>query len=246
MIEDLLDEARAKYSVIEPHFASDNPEAVFVKNLENVQGDERDEIYFSVGYAKDAQGRLRMHFGPLSLSGGERRLNVAITRARAQLRVFSTLRAEDIDLSRTRATGAAHLRSFLQFAARGADRRDDQAAPSFESQFEREVHQTLVNAGHRVRTAVGCAGYRVDLAVERPDQPGVYALGIELDGPRWAGAKTARDRERLRKQVLETLGWKVYRVWSTEWARDPEREAERLLTAVNKSLPVSARTAAAV
>ncbi len=241
LIEDLLDEARGKHPDIEPHFAPEAGEPVFVKNLENVQGDERDEIYFSVGYAKDERGRLRMHFGPLSTSGGERRLNVAITRARAQLRVFSTLRSDDIDLSRTRSTGTAHLRAFLQFAASGAGTRSVTGAASFDSAFHREVHDALVKAGHRVRTAVGCAGYRVDLAIERPDAPGTFALGIELDGPRWASAKCARDRERLRRQVLASLGWRMHRVWSTDWARDPEREAQRLMDAVNQVLPARTR-----
>lgn len=234
LIEELLDGARARHPELEPHFSGAEP--VFVKNLENVQGDERDEIYFSIGYAKDERGRLRMHFGPLSSAGGERRLNVAITRARSQLRVFSTLCAEDIDLARTKARGTAHLRSFLEFASRGAASRPDASVPSFESAFDREVHEVLTRAGHRVRTAVGCAGYRVSLGVERPGQPGVFALGVELDGPGWAAAHSARDRERLRWQVLEALGWKMHRIWSTEWSRDPEGEAGRLLEAVHGAI----------
>ncbi len=234
LVEDLLDEARAAHPEIEPHFTSAEP--VFVKNLENVQGDERDEIYFSIGYAKDEAGRLRMHFGPLSTSGGERRLNVAITRARCQMRVFSTLRAEDIDLARTGAVGARHLRSFLQFAARGAEVREAGAGPAFESRFHREVHDAIVAAGYRVATSVGCAGYRVDLAIERPESPGVYALGDELDGPRWARAEPARERERLRKQVLASLGWRMHRVWTPEWSRSPADETNRILRALEAAL----------
>lgn len=234
LIEDLLDEARSQHPEIEAHFQSEEP--VFVKNLENVQGDERDEILFSIGYAKDESGRLRMHFGPLSTAGGERRLNVAITRARCQLRVFSTLAPADIDLGRTHATGAAHLKSFLQFVARGATTRNISASSAFESRFHREVHDAIVGAGYQVAMAVGCAGYRVDLAVEKPGHPGVYVLGIELDGPRWASAETARDRERLRHEVLGSLGWHMVRVWTPAWARDPQGQLSRILTTLEKAL----------
>lgn len=233
LIEDMLDEARGEHPEIEAHFSSEEP--VFVKNLENVQGDERDEILFSIGYARDDGGRLRMHFGPLSSKGGERRLNVAITRARKQLRVFSTLRPEDIDLSRTASIGAAHLRAFLLFAA-GSATPTQIHGKHFESHLHREVHDALAAAGYEVATSVGCAGYRVDLAVERPDTPGTYALGIEFDGPRWARAETARDRERLRGEVLGSLGWHLARVWTPAWARDPEGERRRLLEAVEVAL----------
>lgn len=236
LIEDLLDEARVDHPEIEPHFTSEEP--VFVKNLENVQGDERDEILFSVGYARDEMGRLRMQFGPLSNAGGERRLNVAITRARCQLRIFSTLRPEDIDLSRTQSVGAAHLRAFLQYAGRGA-RSQERTVNAFESPYHREIYTALTSAGYKVATSVGCAGYRVDLAVERPDRPGTYLLGIELDGPRWAAAGTARDRERLRKEVLASLGWKIVSVWTPEWARNPKGEAQRLLDEIGRHLALS-------
>lgn len=234
LIEDLIDEARSLHPEIEAHFTSDEP--VFVKNLENVQGDERDEILFSVGYAKDEKGRLRMHFGPLSNKGGERRLNVAITRARKQLRVFSTLRPEDIDLARTHSIGAAHLRAFLQFAARQSETTLQRPAPVFESPFHREIHDALTMAGYRVIPSVGCAGYRIDLAVEHPRSPGTYLLGIELDGPRWARGETARDRERLRKEVLASLGWQLARVWTPAWSRDPKGETRRLVEQLEAAL----------
>lgn len=237
LIEDMLDEARSEHPEIEGHFSSDEP--VFVKNLENVQGDERDEILFSVGYARDENGRMRMHFGPLSSKGGERRLNVAITRARKQLRVFSTLRAEEIDLSRTSSIGAAHLREFLRFAAQGMERHSA-GVVHFESAFHREIHAALTKEGYRIATSVGCAGYRLDLAVEHPAAPGTYVLGIEIDGPRWARAETARDRERLRGQVLASLGWRLARVWTPAWARDLEGETRRLIEAVKSALEAPA------
>lgn len=233
LIEDMLDDARAVHPEIEGHFTSDEP--VFVKNLENVQGDERDEILFSVAYAKDQHGKMRMHFGPLSSKGGERRLNVAITRARRQLRVFSTLRPEDIDLRRASSIGAAHLREFLRFAAQRSER-SKAGATQFESAFHEEIHSALTQAGHRVVSSVGTVGYRVDLAVEHPDTPGTYLLGIEIDGPNWARAKAARDRERLRGQVLSSLGWRLTRVWTPAWAHDPEGETRRLLEAIESAL----------
>ncbi len=241
LIEDLLDERRARLPDLEPHFAADHPrgEPVFVKNLENVQGDERDEILFSIGYARDEQGKLRMHFGPLSLAGGERRLNVAITRARCELRVFSTLTHDQIDLCRTNSVGARHLRDFLEYASRQAT-----AAPQSSTaldgdpdrRFEREVCAALTAAGHRVDVDVGCGAYRVDLAVVHPKRPGVYALAVELDGASYRSAHTARDRDRLRRQVLEALGWRVCRVWSGDWWFDPEGEKRRLLDAVGNAL----------
>ncbi|MBI5532343.1 MAG: DUF4011 domain-containing protein [Deltaproteobacteria bacterium] len=236
LIQDLLDERRAQMPEIEKHFSGVEP--VFVKNLENVQGDERDEILFSIGYARDERGRLRMHFGPLSIAGGERRLNVAVTRARRQLRVFSTLTYDQIDTARTSAIGAAHLRDFLEYAARFG-----QAAASIRvqehdhpSEFEREIAQALTGLGHRVDSQVGCGGYRIDLAVAHPTEPGVYVLGVECDGPNYHAAKTARDRDRLRGQVLESLGWRMLRVWSSDWLFDPQAQIERINKAIEEAL----------
>src|SRR5690606_26320220 len=168
LIEDLLERARAEFPELEPHFSDDHPAPVFVKNLENVQGDERDEMYFSIGYARDEQGRLRMHFGPLSTSGGERRLNVAITRAKMQLHVFSTLKAEDIDLSRTRAVGTAHLRSFLAYAARGAGAQSEDGAASFITPLEKDLFDTLTASSHRLATGIASAADQAELAGRHP------------------------------------------------------------------------------
>ncbi len=246
LIEDLLEEARALYPEIEPHFSGD--EGTFVKNLENVQGDERDEILFSIGYAKDEAGKLRMHFGPLSNVGGERRLNVAVTRARQQLRVFSTLTHDQIDLGRTQALGAQHLRQFLEYAwRRGGEAA--QAAPESElpSAFERDVRRALLERGHQVHAAIGCGAYRVDLAVEHPARSGEYLLGVELDGPAYASGQTARDRDRLRAQVLGSLGWRMHRIWSADWWFDRERELGRLHAALQAALEAYAqRSASAV
>jgi hypothetical protein len=237
LVSDLLDEARRTHPGIEGHFAGLD-ESVFVKNLENVQGDERDEILFSVGYGPDANGKVWMNFGPLNRDGGERRLNVAVTRARMKLRVFSTLTHHQIDLSRTAAKGARHLKAFLRYVEEQGGERPARTGPNgdFDSDFERQVHDALVAAGHTVDTQVGCSGYRIDLAVGHPDRPGEYLLGIECDGAPYHSAATARDRDRLREQVLRGLGWRMHRVWSTDWWFDRPRERERLEAAIAEAL----------
>jgi very-short-patch-repair endonuclease len=234
LIRELLDRERESHPELEKHWAGTEP--MFVKNLENVQGDERDEILFSVAYAKNEKGKLNHHFGPLSNPGGERRLNVAITRARKMLRVFSTLTHDQIELSRTNAQGAEDLRAFLRFAVeRGHQSQHRVSAPVFDSALERDVHQTLTDAGYVVRTKLGCGAYRVDLAVEHPKQPGVFALAIECDGPMYDSAKACRDRDRLRAEVLRDLSWRTYRVWSMAWHFGREREIEKLLAAVKEA-----------
>jgi very-short-patch-repair endonuclease len=249
LIENLLLEERERFPEIEPHFAEDHPqrgEKVFIKNLETVQGDERDEVFFSIGYGPDAQGKLVMNFGPLNRDGGERRLNVAVTRARMQLRVFSSIKAGDIDTNRTKAKGSADLKAFLRFAE---DRMlssldtNDEPSGDFDSDFERDVYDVLRASGHRVHTQVGCGGYRIDLAVSHPKQKGVFALGIECDGAAYHSGPTARDRDRLRPSVLEGLGWKLHRIWSTDWVYERQREMKRVEEAIEAAC--SAEPAAA-
>ena len=225
LIEDLLDEARREHPEVE-RFFTEAEEPVFVKNLENVQGDERDTIIFSVGFGPDDNGRMSVNFGPLNAGGGERRLNVAITRARSRLLVFASMHADAIDLSRTRAVGVHHFRRFLEYAERGPSAIAEAGGAHREamtpSDLERALSEALTARGWVVDSRVGCAGYRVDLAVRDPDAPGRYVLGIECDGPMYAGAKTARDRDRTRHSVLQGLGWRLTRVWSTAWRLDPE------------------------
>jgi very-short-patch-repair endonuclease len=234
LIEDLLDQERSKHPEIEPFFAAVT-EPVFVKNLENVQGDERDTILFSICYGPDPAGKVHENYGPLNLQGGERRLNVAITRARRELCVFSSVRADQI-ANRTAAIGARHLRTFLDYAQRGevallaavaADPRGE-----VESPFEAAVRDELVRRGHEVHPQVGCSGYRIDLCVVDPDAPGRYLLGIECDGATYHSAATARDRDRLRAAVLAGLGWRLHRIWSTDFWQDPNGEMERVETAI--------------
>lgn len=237
LVEDLLDVARGKYPEIEPYFTTVS-EPVFVKNLETVQGDERDVILFSICYGPDAAGITRMNFGPLNNKGGERRLNVAITRARKQLLVFSRLTPEQIDLSRTQAVGVNHLRAFLDYAKRGPvafAEEVSQTTGEVESYFEQSVLDELTKRGWRVDAQVGCSGYRIDLAVRDPDAPGRYLLGVECDGANYHSAKSARDRDRLRQAVLEGLGWRLHRIWSTDWWLQRPKQIAKLEEALRVS-----------
>ena len=238
LVEDLLEVARARHPEIEPFFGNVE-EPVFVKNLENVQGDERDVILFSVAYGPDQAGKVSMNFGPLNRDGGERRLNVAITRAREQLVVFSTLQPDMIDLARTSAKGVAHFKRFLDFARRGpqalAEVKTAQAAAERESPFEEAVARELEERGWSVRQQVGSSGFRVDLAVLDPERPGSYLLGVECDGANYQASRAARDRDRLRQAVLNGLGWRLHRIWSSDWWFDPAREIQRLEEALRQA-----------
>jgi very-short-patch-repair endonuclease len=236
LIDDLLEEARRQNPEIEPYFADGSAEPVFIKNLENVQGDERDVILFSICYGPDAAGKVSMNFGPMNRDGGERRLNVAITRARQEVIVFSTLRAEHIDLSKSRSKGVADLKSFLDYAERGpvaiAERRSGDGEGECESPFEVEVCHALREKGYTVHPQVGCSGYRIDLAIVDPERPGRYLLGIECDGANYHRSRTARDRDKLRESILVGLGWTIHRVWSTDWWEKPAEELARIESAI--------------
>ncbi|MFD2785657.1 DUF3320 domain-containing protein [Hymenobacter rubripertinctus] len=210
-------------------------EPFFVKNLENVQGDERDVIFISIGYGRTRQGKLAMSFGPLNAEGGERRLNVLITRARQRCEVFTNLRPADLDLTRTPARGVAALKAFLQFA--GAEN-DPIAAPLPEAQpapetpFEDVVGRALTARGYVVRRRVGSRGFALDLAVVDVTTPGAFRLGIICDAAPYAAARSARDRDRLRPAVLASRGWRLHHVWSTDWFRNPAAALEQLVAAI--------------
>lgn len=231
LIEDLLDEERRNNPSIEPYFAEVELEPVFVKNLESVQGDERDIMYFSITYGPDLSGAVSMNYGPMNREGGERRLNVAITRARHELRVFSSLKAEQMDLARTQSIGVRDLKLFLEFAERGPRALAEGSTGSlgdFESPFEESVASALVRKGWVLHTQVGVSTFRVDLAVVHPDAPGAYLAGIECDGATYHRSATARDRDKLREQVLRGLGWEILHVWSTDWWIDATGALEKL------------------
>ncbi|MFK7693003.1 DUF3320 domain-containing protein [Paenibacillus sp. HJGM_3] len=246
LIEDLLDEAFRKEPELE-QLAARLHEPIFIKNLENVQGDERDVILFSIGYGPDAAGKVVLNFGPLNREGGWRRLNVAVSRARHEMHVFSALRADHLDVSRTRAHGVSALRSFLEYAEKGvsalgvdADRLDTRTEG-----MEAQIAEALRREGYQVELHVGASGYRMDLAIVNPAAPDTYLLAILCDGSGYRAGKTARDREVLRGQVLRQLGWQTHRVWSMDWLDNPEKEIARIVEAAQAAAAVRAERAAA-
>ncbi len=248
LIEDLLEKARRDYPQIEPFFAEDNIEAVFVKNIESVQGDERSIIYFSMTYGKDHSGRLSMNFGPMNQEGGHRRLNVAITRARNEMHVYSSMQPEDIDLSRTAAVGVKDMKHFMDFAKRGVraiGESIERPLGTFDSPFEEQVAARLAERGWTVHSQIGVSGFRIDLGVVHPDQAGRYLAGIECDGATYHRSATARDRDFLRQQVLEGLGWKILRVWSTDWWINPEDCTDKVDQQLRELLESSGEDSAA-
>ena len=213
---------------IEEFFLEGGAEPFFVKNLETIQGDERDVIFLSVGYGPDASGYMAMSFGPLSNDGGQRRLNVLISRARERMEVFSSITADAIDLARTQSEGVGVLKTFLRYAQTGILGVGEVTGREPDSDFEEEVGRALTMLGHDVVHQVGTAGFFIDLAIVDPSNPGRYALGIECDGATYHASRSARDRDRLRQAVLEDRGWRIHRVWSTDWFKDPDAELRKI------------------
>ncbi|MDQ0935189.1 AAA domain-containing protein [Streptomyces turgidiscabies] len=207
----------------------------FIKSLEQVQGDERDAIILSIGYGKAANGRLAMTFGPLNNDGGERRLNVAITRARQSMTVVSSFTHHDFDpgkLKTTRNRGPEMLRAFLEYCSHGGDlhRTGTAHTDSALNGFELQVLAALEAAHVPVTPQWGVSGYRIDFALGHPDRPGQMILAVETDGDRYHRAPSARDRDRLRQEHLERLGWRFHRIWAADWFTHPHTELDRLLT----------------
>lgn len=235
LIEDMLNDALAKDENLAVR-AAELPESIFVKNLENVQGDERDIIMFSIGYGPDKDGIVGMNFGPLNQEGGWRRLNVAISRAREEMLIFSTLTPEKIDLSKTDAPGVEGLKGFLEFAMLGnkalfakaelvSKQKDDVA---------RSIAAKLKADGIRAEINVGTSKYRVDIGIVDPDDENKYILGILLDGENYMRSKTANDRNVLQPSVLTGLGWNLHRVWTLDWFDTPDREYRKILEVLDK------------
>ena len=231
LIEDILVDELAKNPQLERR-AYDCEEPIFIKNLENVQGDERDVILFSVGYGPDKSGKVSMNFGPLNNQGGERRLNVAVSRARNEMMVFSTLQPEQIDLNRSQARGVEGLKRFLEFARSG--RMPVAAAQVTEQQSETPVIDSVADQlrahGYQVDTQVGRSRFKVDLAVIDPDNSEGYIMGIMIDGRRYYNTLTERDREICQPGVLQGLGWNLQRVWTVDWFMNRERVLTRLIS----------------
>ena len=236
LVEDLIDRRSEGCDWAADFFDDSRPDAFFVKNLENVQGDERDVIIFSIAYAPDAQGRFAMSFGPINRPGGERRLNVAITRAREQVVIFASTHSSDIHAERTNSVGVKHLKALMEYAETGhlegnAAKADGQDTVG----IKKTVCDCLAANGYSFETDVGMSSYPVDVAVRDPDNLGRFILGIECDSERYAAQHTVRDRDVLREDVLKGMGWKIFHAWSMDWAFDRKHAEARLLAMLTKT-----------
>jgi very-short-patch-repair endonuclease/DNA polymerase III delta prime subunit len=228
LILDELDRMRREHPEVEWFFSRGGEQKFFVKNLENIQGDDRDVILLSVTYGPDASGVIRRNFGPINKEGGWRRLNVLTTRAKRRLRIFSSMRGEQIHVQNI-SRGAMLLRRYLKYAETGEYEGTTIGPGEPESPFERAVIQALHGKGYQTVSQVGEAGYRIDIGVLDREMPGRFVCGIECDGASYHSAATVRDRDRLRQQVLEDRGWVIHRVWSTDWFQDRKSQMERLV-----------------
>jgi very-short-patch-repair endonuclease len=236
-IEEALRRALHERDDLEAFFDENREERFFVKNLERVQGDERDAIILTVGYGKTPDGRMQYRFGPLNQEGGERRLNVAVTRAKSRMTVVSSFTSEDMDPDRCNARGAELLRLYLQYGESRGDKLDRHALESPKlNPFEIDVRDALTRAGIPLVCQLGCSGYRIDFAAKHPTQPGRMVLAIETDGASYHSGTTARDRDRLRQEHLENLGWRFHRIWSQDWFTNRDQEIERAVAAYHAAV----------
>jgi very-short-patch-repair endonuclease len=209
-------------------------DSFFVKNLENVQGDERDVIFISTVYGKDAAGNFFQRLGPINGAYGHRRLNVLFTRAKQQVRLFTSMKSSDLRIEAATRWGVKALKNYLAYAKDGHIDRIEQTSREPDSEFERWVMRMLQERGYEVVPQLGVAGYFIDLAVRHPDRRGSYILGVECDGAMYHSARSVRDRDRLRQEVLERLRWSIYRIWSTDWFRNPKAEIQKLVKAIEE------------
>ncbi len=238
LIADLIDQSAQDdpfvAAFLEHH--SNQLDKLIIKNLENIQGDERDVIIVSVTYGPDEHGNVYQRFGPVTGSYGARRLNVLFTRARDRIVVVSSMRSSHVRVGESSSLGVRTLRDYLEYAETGRVTEALVTGRSPESPFEIEVAQALRGQGFEVDNQIGVAGYFVDLAVRHPRQVGRFVLGIECDGATYHSSKSARDRDRLRQQHLEAMGWNLYRIWSTDWFGRPRAELRRLVSAVESAI----------
>ena len=236
LIEDLL-EARIEKNRQLKAWAEESGEPIFIKNLENVQGDERDVILFSIGYGPDKDGKISMNFGPLNLTGGERRLNVAVTRSRYEMMVFSSLHAKDIDLRRSNAKGVQGLHRFLDYAENGVLIQNAyfQDSPQMEKVITMQIAQKLEEKGLKVNTFVGKSRFKVNIAILDPHNESKYQMGILLDDKLYHAIPTMSDREIVQPSVLKSLDWKIKRVWTLDWFERPEHVIDNILTEIQRA-----------
>lgn len=221
-----------------PFFSLDREERFFVKNLETVQGDERDAIILSVGYGKAADGTVPHRFGPLTHATGHRRLNVAITRARRRMTVASSFHPQEVDLGRSGSRGVELLKAFLEYAMSGGERLPLLGSPDQEplNLFEADIKDALEARGLRLLGQYGASRFRIDLVAVHPERPGRPVLAIECDGATYHSSASARDRDRLRQEQLMRRGWRFHRIWSTDWFTRREAEIERALAAYGEAV----------
>ena len=221
---------------LDSFFSNRNVERFFVKNIERVQGDERDSIILSVGYHKDINGRLPYRFGPLLQKGGERRLNVAVTRARSHLTIVSSFSHHDMDPGKSDAKGVQLLRQYLEYAASKCKNLGSGISDVSLNPFELSVKRGLDSRGIPHTPQYGVSGYRIDFACAHPDKPGRMVLAVEADGASYHSIPTTRDRDRLRQQLLESKGWCFHRIWSTTWFQNREYELNRVEEAWKRAI----------
>ena len=236
-VEEAIERRRRLKPDFEHFFKEDRLEGFFVKNLENVQGDERDVIILSLGYGYDNQGQITMNFGPVNKAGGERRLNVAVTRARERTVFVTSIKASDIDLESAKSEGTIILHDYLEYAEKGPEvlKTVNLEATEFESPIEEDVAMVLHRLGYAIVPQVGCSVCPIDMAVVDPHNSGGYLLAIEFDGVTYLNSSSARDRDRLRAQVLRQLGWRIHNVWSPTWVARRDSEIRRLSNALEKA-----------
>ena len=234
-VKDEIEARLAEHPEYEKLLQEDRLRGFFVKNLENVQGDERDVMVISVGYGYDKGGAMTMNFGPLNMEGGERRLNVAVTRAREKVILVSSIKSSDIDLSSTKSVGVKCLHNYLAYAELTSKLEKPEAETTPQSEIEKEVAEEIRRLGYVAVPQVGESSLRVDIGVKTPENPDRFILGIILDGEGYRSTATARDRDRLRAQVLEGMGWNLHRIWSPEWVQRRSTEVERLAQALKRA-----------
>jgi very-short-patch-repair endonuclease len=218
-------------------FAIEGAERFFLKNIERVQGDERDHIILTVGYGQGTNGKLSYRWGPVQQQGGERRINVAISRARARMTLVTSFGPDDVDPDYSQAPGFQLMRRFIEYAACGGDSFGDEGAQHIPTNtFEADIQARLEAAGLTVIPQYGVGSYRIDMAIEHPKKPGRFLLAVEADGASYHSGYVARERDRLRQQLLERRGWRFVRIWSTDYFYDPDTEVARVVQAYEDAL----------
>ncbi|NVP02788.1 hypothetical protein HWA77_21500, partial [Photobacterium damselae subsp. damselae] len=243
-LERLISKDKLLREAYELNQRSDDP--LFVKNLENVQGDERDVIFISFTYGPQEKGaaNIPQRFGPINSASGWRRLNVLFTRAKKRIQIYSSMTADQIVLNENSSLGVTSLKGYLKYAQHGQLIGHDgvqQKEP--DSDFEISVMDALAGKGFECVPQVGVSGFFIDIAVRDPGMPGRYLMGIECDGATYHSSKSTRDRDRVRQGVLEGLGWNIRRIWSTDWFKHPEAELKPIVEELKRlSTPIKQQT----